>query len=469
MEFLKKFIGTRAFYKKVLAVSVPMMIQMGITNLVSLLDNIMVGRLGTEAMSGVSIVNQFVFVFNLLIFGAISAAGIFTAQYHGLGDTEGERHTFRFKFLINVIAAVLAILAFIALDDELISLFLHDGSEKGDLALTLAFGKKYLVIMLFGMIPYAISQVYISTMRETEQTIVPMIASVSAVFVNLILNYILIFGHFGSPALGVEGAAIATVISRFVEMGILLVWGHTHTDKCPYLIGAYRSFYIPKVLFISIVAKGLPLMANEFFWSLAVTFRNQAYSTRGLDVVAGLNICTTILNVFNVVYMAIGSSIAIIVGNLLGAGKTDEAIDTDRKMMTFSVTCGTLMGLILIACSHLFPMIYNTSDEVRAIAAQMMIASAVTMPFCAFAHSSYFTLRSGGQVMITLLFDSVYMWAIVIPVALILAHLTALPIIPLYALCQCTDIIKAGFGYVLLKKGTWVRRLVSHSEPKGDL
>ncbi|MBQ3489961.1 MAG: MATE family efflux transporter [Clostridia bacterium] len=466
MAFFKRFIGDRSFYKKVFAVSIPMMVQMGITNFVSLLDNIMVGKLGTEAMSGVSIVNQFVFVFNLLIFGAVSAAGIFTAQYHGIGDTEGERYTFRFKFLINVLSAVAAILAFIAFDDELISLFLHDGSEKGDLALTLAYGKEYLKIMLWGMIPYAVSQVYTSTMRETEQTITPMIASVSAVFINFIFNYILIFGKFGAPALGIEGAAIATVISRFAELGILLFWGHTHKTKCPYLIGAFRSFRIPKMLFIGIVAKGLPLMANEFLWSLAVTFRNQAYSTRGLDVVAGLNICTTILNVFNVVYMAVGASIAIIIGNLLGAGKTEEAKDADRKMLAFSVTCGTVMGLILIACSHAFPMIYNTSDEVRTIAAQMMIASAVAMPFCAFAHSSYFTLRSGGQVMITLLFDSVYMWVIVLPVALILAHLTNLPIIPFYAICQCTDILKAGFGYALLKRGTWIRQLVSYPNLK---
>lgn len=464
MIFLKKFIGDRAFYRKVLSISVPMMVQMGVTNFVSLLDNIMVGQLGTEAMSGVSIVNQFIFVFNLLIFGAISAAGIFTAQYHGLRDKEGERYTFRFKFLINAISAIVAMIAFIVFDDELISMFLHDGSEKGDLALTLAYGKQYLKIMLIGMIPYAISQVYTSTMRETGHTVAPMVASVSAVFINLIFNYILIFGHFGAPAFGVAGAAIATVISRFAELAILLIWGYTNKDKCPYLIGAFRSFKIPKTLFIRIVAKGLPLMANEFFWSLAVTMRNQAYSTRGLDVVAGLNICTTILNVFNVIYMAVGSSISIIVGNLLGAGKIEEAKDADRKMLAFSVTCATGLGLLMIACSGIFPMIYNTTDEVRLIAAQMMIVSAITMPFCAFAHSSYFTLRSGGQVMITLLFDSIYMWVVVLPVAFGLAHLTALSILPLYALCQCTDVIKAGFGYALLRRGTWARQLVG--DPK---
>jgi Na+-driven multidrug efflux pump len=146
--FIKKFIGDRAFYRSVLAVSVPMMIQQGITNFVSLLDNIMVGRLGTESMSGVSIVNQFIFIFNLLIFGAISAAGIFTAQYHGLGDVEGERHTFRFKFIINVVAVALGIAVFAALDEQLISLFLHAGSAEGDLELTLAEGKKYLAVSI---------------------------------------------------------------------------------------------------------------------------------------------------------------------------------------------------------------------------------------------------------------------------------------------------------------------------------
>ena len=460
MSYFKKFIGDKKFYRKVLAVSLPIMVQSGITNFVSLLDNIMVGRLGTEAMSGVSIVNQFIFVFNLLIFGAISAAGIFTAQYHGLDDAEGERNTFRLKFLINVIASAAAFFAFFFYDDQLISLFLHNGSAKGDLALTLAYGKEYLAIMLIGLFPYAIAQTYASTMRETEQTIPPMLASISAVAVNFILNYILIFGKFGFPALGVQGAAIATVISRFTELAILLIFGHTHKEKCRYLIGAFRSFSIPRPLAVAIIAKGLPLMANELFWSLAITLRNQCYSTRGLDVVAAQNISNTFFNVFNVVYMAIGSSIAIIVGNLLGAGKLEEAKDASRKMMAFSVTCSTIMGLIMVGCSSLFPRIYNTTDDVRALASYMMIVLAITMPFCAFAHSAYFTLRSGGKVMITLLFDSVYMWAVVIPISLLFAYATDVNILVLFAISQGTDLIKMLFGLALLKKGTWVRQLV---------
>ena len=456
---LNKYIGDKKFYRTVLSVSVPLMVQMGITNFVSLLDNIMVGQLGTESMSGVSIVNQFIFIFNLLIFGAISAAGIFTAQYHGFGDEEGEKHTFRFKFLINAVAALIGIALFYFFNDELINMFLHEGTD-GDLELTLLRGKEYLSIMLIGLLPYAISQVYASTMRETGESIVPMVASIVAVFTNFGLNIVLIFGAFGLPALGVRGAAIATVIARFAELSILLVWGHTHKAKCRYLIGAFKSFYIPPALTKQITIKGIPLMMNELFWALATTFRNQCYSTRGLDVVAAQNISSTIMNVFSVVYMAIGSSISIIIGNLLGAARRDEAVDTDRKMIVFSITCGACMGAIMIAFSSLFPMLYDTTDSVRTLAQFMIITSAITMPFSAFAHSAYFTLRTGGKVIVTLMFDSVYMWGIVMPVSIVLSYFTAIDIHLLFVICQGVEILKCVFGIILLKRRSWVNQLV---------
>ena len=174
---LRKYLGDRRFYRMVLAVAVPIMVQNGITNFVSLLDNIMVGSLGTESMSGVSIVNQFVFVFYLMIFGAVSAAGIFTAQYHGLGDRNGVRHTFRFKLYINLAVSTAGVLVFAFFGEALIGTFLHDGSTEGDLALTLSEGFSYLKIMLIGLVPYSVSQVYASTMRETEEALMPMIAS----------------------------------------------------------------------------------------------------------------------------------------------------------------------------------------------------------------------------------------------------------------------------------------------------
>ena len=201
-------------------------------------------------------------------------------------------------------------------------------------------------------------------------------------------------------------------------------------------------------------------MVNEFMWAAGVTFTNQWYSLRGLGVVAALNISTTISNVFNVVYMAFGVAISIVVGNLLGAGKLEEAKDTDRKMMTFSVLCALCVGLLLVSVSRVFPKMYNTTDEARYIASYMIMVSSLLMPAHAFANGSYFTLRSGGQVFITMLFDSVFMWVVVVPTALVLGHFTSISIFLLFFICQSLEILKAVFGAILLARGTWVNQLV---------
>ena len=469
MISIKKYIGDKSFYKHVLAISLPIMIQNGITNLVNLLDNIMVGRLGTEAMSGVSIVNQFVFIFNLLIFGAISAAGIFTAQYYGLGDKIGIRDTFRFKFLINLAAGIAGVAIFLLFDEELINLFLHTSENVGDLALTLEYGKQYLLVMLIGLIPYAISQVYASTMRETGDTVMPMIASFAAVGINFVLNIVLIFGYLGAPALGVKGAAIATVVSRFAELLVLVIYAHLKKDKFSYLVGAYRSFAIPKNLFRTIMIKGIPLMLNEFFWAVAMTMRNQCYSTRGLDVVAAQNISATMFNLLSVVYISLGTAIAIIVGALLGAGKLEEAKDADRKLLVFSVLSGIAVALILILSAFIFPRLYETTDTVRELASYMMIISALTMPFSAFANAAYFTLRTGGKVFITILFDSFYMWTVVVPTVAIFAYATNVGILALFAIGQGVDIFKVIFGGILIKRGSWLKTLVSKSDSSASI
>ena len=463
---LSRYVGDKKFYRTVLAVSVPMIIQSGITNLVNLLDNIMVGQVSTAAMSGVSIVNQFVFIFNLLVFGAVSAAGIFTAQFHGLRDENGVRHTFRFKMLINLLAGVLGVITFATFDDQFIQLFLQMDAEASALspAETLQHGKEYLWPMLLGLIPYALSQAYASTMRETGETAVPMIASTAAVLTNCLLNALLIFGLLGLPALGVMGAAIATVVARFVELFILVLWGHTHRKKCPYLVGAYRSLRIPRALFGSITVKGLPLMANEFFWAIAITIRNQSYSTCGLEVVAAQNIAVTIINLFSVVYLSLGSAIAIVVGNQLGAGEIERARDTDRKMIAFSIVCAAGIGLVLVCLAPLFPLLYKAPDNVRSLAAYMIIVSSCALPFFSYAHAAYFTLRSGGRVGITLLFDSVYMWVIVVPSVVLLSNFTDISIYWLYIAGTAAEMLKCVFGFIFLRKINWARRLVSNSK-----
>jgi len=262
--------------------------------------------------------------------------------------------------------------------------------------------------------------------------------------------------------MGVAGAAIATTISRFAELLLLVIWAHTHTAKFPYLRGAYHSFRVPRALAVRIALKGLPLMANEFFWSLAITMRNQCYSVRGLDAVAALNISSTLQNVISVAYMALGNALAIIVGRELGAGELKQAKDTANKMIAFIVFAAAAFALLFAGGAFFFPQIYNTTDAVRDLATYMMLICAAALPFYAYSFAAYYTLRSGGQVMITVLMDSVFMWVVVIPVCALLAYFTSWSIHVIFVICQATEIVKCLLAHFLLKKGTWVRKLVGN-------
>jgi len=457
---MRKLIGDKQFYRMVLLVAVPIMIQNGITNFVGLLDNIMVGQVGTAQMSGVAIVNQLMFVYNLCIFGAISGAGIFGAQFYGSGNDQGLRDTFRFKVLVCILLLALGILIFLAFGESLIRLYINTDADPLEAARTLASGKEYLQIMLVGFLPFTIAQMYASTLRETGETFKPMQAGLLAVVINVILNYILIFGKFGFPVMGVRGAALATVISRFAEGAFVLIWTHCHPKQNRFVAGAYRSFRIPMRLVKQIIRKGMPLLVNEALWSVGMAVLMQCYSVRGLTVVAGLNISNTITNIFNVVFIAMGSAVAIIVGQLLGAGKLREAKETAGKLIFFSVACCVVIGLVMALCSPFFPKLYNTTEEVRSLAQKLIVIAALYMPMHAFMHAAYFTLRSGGKTIITFIFDSFYMWMVSIPLAYCLSRFTGMSILWMYLCCQMIDIFKCILGFVLVRKGAWLQNIV---------
>ncbi len=458
----RRYIGDRHFYRTVLAVAVPMMIQNGITTFVGLLDNIMVGQTTPEQMNGVAIVNQLLFVFNLCIFGGLSGAGIFTAQFYGHGDREGIRQTFRFKLWLALgitgTAAALLLLA----EKPLISLYLSNAEDDpARVAQTLAHGQDYLHIMLLGLPAFAAVQTYTSTLRECGETKLPMKAGIAAVLVNLVFNWILIFGVEGVIApMGVRGAAAATVLSRWTEAAIVILWTHTHPDRCPWIRGMYRTLRVPAATAKRIFTKGVPLLINEALWSVGQSLLVQCYSVRGLDVVNGLNIATTISNLFMIIFTTLGSSVAIIVGHLLGAGRKEEARDTDRKLIAFSILCSAGTGLMMFLVCPLFPQLYNTTDFARATAVKLMRVSACFMPVHAFMNAAYFTLRSGGKTWITFLFDSGFVWAVSIPIALLLSRLTGLSAPRMMVLVSLGDFIKVGAGYWMLKRGSWVNNIV---------
>ncbi len=457
---LKKYIGDRAFYRTLLAVAIPIMLQNSITNFVGLLDNVMVGQLGTEPMSGVSIVNQILFVFNLCIFGCVSGAGLFGAQFFGKQDHEGVRHTFRFKLISSLVIFGVAVLLLVTLDDFLINLYLHEGSETGDLTLALSEAKKYLSVCLIGLLPYTVTQIYSSSLREVGHTVPPMLASAVGVAVNFSLNYVLIFDKLGTSSFGVSGvvgAAVATVIARFAECGTVVVWAHLHRDRCAFIKGAYRTLRVPAALVKRIIVQGMPLLLNETLWAAGMATLLQCYSYRGIAVVSAINISNTILNTFSVMYLAIGSSISILIGQRLGKGETDEAVDAANKMMAFSVFTGLISTVLIALCAPFFPLLYNTSDEVRTLATGFALIIAVCVPLDAFVNASYFVLRSGGKTLLTFLFDSVYIWCVNVALAFVLSRYTSIHALNVFFICHAVNLFKCILGFILVKKGVWVQ------------
>ena len=463
MQAKRRLIGDRAFYAMVLAVAVPIMVQNGITSFVNLLDNIMVGRVGTEQMSGVAIANQLIMIFDLGIFGGLSGAGIFAAQFFGSGNLEGVRNTFRIKLYIGLFVVLAAAAVFLGFGRPLVMLFLQGDADVGDPEATARHALGYMRIMMLGFLPFMVTQVYASTLKECSETFLPMKAAVAAVLTNLILNYILIFGKLGLPAMGGLGAAAATVISRFVELTIVLFGTHRHPDRYGFAQGLYRTMLVPLPLLRGILAKGLPLLANELLWAGSMAILTQCYSLRGLSVVAATNITNTVTNLFSVVMMAMGNAVAIIVGQQLGSGDLERAKDTDRKLIAFAVGLSILVGCILALVSPYIPLIYKTEDAVRELASLLLLVAALAMPIDAVALTSYFTIRSGGKTFLTFLFDSAYSWVLTIPLAWCLVHFTTLPIVPLYFIVRFSGIVKCAIGLILVHSGFWCQNIVLES------
>ncbi|MBQ0014307.1 MAG: MATE family efflux transporter [Oscillospiraceae bacterium] len=459
---IRKYFGDKAFYKYVLGLSVPIMIQNFITNFVSMLDNLMVGNLGTAQMSGVSVSNQLLFVFQLTVFGLVSGAGIFGAQYAGNKDVQGLRNTFKFKIIASLIFTFCFCWVYAVANEALIGLYLKGDGDPTLAVETVKNAKAYLIIMLVGLYPTAVSQAYASSLREVGQTKVPMYASLAAVVFNVVFDYILIYGKFGAPRLEVRGAAIATVLARFLELAILIIWSNRNKAKDLYAFiqGAWKPSKIPLELVKNIIIKGTPLMLNEALWSAGITRLAQCYSMRDLNVVPAMSISTTYFNLFSVLFVSMGVAIGIIIGQKLGANDTDDIMLVTWRLILFSLIMSLICAILFILCSLFIPNLYATTREVRHMATIFMIISASGMLGDSVCNSTYFTIRSGGNTLITFLMDSGFVWCVCVATATILINFTTLSVYLIYFIIQLCNYLKAAIGFTLVKKGIWINNII---------
>lgn len=461
MSLGKRLSDDRAFYRRVFATALPMMAQNAVTMFVSMLDNLMVGQLSTAQIGGVTIINNnLLFIFNLCLFGGAAGAGIFTTQFYGSGDNDGIRHAFRFKLYVSLILSAIGAAVFLLGGDSLIGLYLQADDDPVLARETLYYARQYLRIMLWGLVPFALTNAYSGTLKVCGHPTVALVASLGATATNLVGNWILIFGNLGVPAMGVAGAAIATVISRYVEFAILAVWAHTHSVKLPYMKGLYSSPGIPASLLKTIFKKGMPLLLNEAMWSFGMAFLNQCYSVWGQEVNAALGICATLFNMASVAFKALGSTVGIITGQMLGANVPKKELRSANNKMTVICLCsGVLFGGLMAAASGFFPQLYETTDTVRGIATGLVLIASCDVLLQSYIYPVYFTLRAGGKTIATFIFDCGSIWLLSLPLAFCLSRFTALHVFVIYGIVTLVDVIKCIIGKIMLSQDNWIQKL----------
>lgn len=456
---LKKFIGNKQFYKNLMVVCIPIVLSQLISQFVGLLDNLMVGQLSPAEYNGVAIANQFFFIFSLAIYGALAGPGIFTTQYHGSRNVDGIKECVRYKWLISLLILVLCVVIFILFDDELISLFIKTNDTSTiDPAEILKYGKEYLQIMLIGLVPFVFTEIYCSHLREAKHTVVPMISNITAVFANLIFNYILIFGKFGAPALGVTGAAISTVISRFVACFIVVIYAHV-SKKYRFVNAVFKRFFPKKSTIIYILKNSYLLLINEILWSLGMTLLNYCFAQKGPDVLAAINIVSAFSNLFGLIGTSMGTGIAVILGQQLGAKQFKDAKADSYRYIGFAIILGIVVGLIMFVLRNTVPKLYDFDNSIIQMAENLIAISSCMVVVRVLSITCYFIIRSGGKVFITFLFDSVFTIVIRFGITFIFVKTMDLSIYYIYLISELLEIIKIIVGLILVHKGIWLNNL----------
>lgn len=446
----RKYIGDKAFYKETLSVALPLMLQQLIMCSVNLVDNLMVGQLGDAAIGGVGVANRFYMIANFSVNGFIAATAIFIAQYFGAKDDDHLKQTFRFSIWGAI--ALMAIFTLVSLFNPtlIISFFTNDIAY-------ISQGDAYLQMVAYSFLPAALTMVLASALRTIGETKIPLKVNMIAVFTNCFFNYIFIFGHFGAPAMGVVGAAMATLISRSLECCILLViiWRYDF----PFKTKINDIFKIEFKLMERITIKAVPLLANEILWSCGQAMLLKLYATRGADVITAYSVSGTVTDIFFSLFAGMAGATAIIIGQRLGANKLEEAKVHSYHLIFFSIVLAVIFGILMFGSSFVIPGLYDLTPHTHELAANLIRVCGTLFWIYMINTEIYFILRAGGDTKATLLMDSCFMWLINIPLIAALAYLTDLNIYFVYIAGQLTDLVKMGIASYFFKRERWVKNL----------
>ncbi|MDO4701005.1 MAG: MATE family efflux transporter [Erysipelotrichaceae bacterium] len=444
---LKKFIGDKTFYITVLTVAIPLMLQQLIISSVNLIDNLMVGQLGDYAIGAVGTVNRVYIIILYGINGLVAACSIYIAQYFGAKNKGKMQESFLISLLISFLLVVCFTIVALVYPKEIVMYFTRDEQ-------ILTYGAQYLKIVIFSFLPNVFSLCIASAIRSIGKTKAPLIISIIAVIANTILNYILIFGHFGFPSLGVKGAALATVIARFLELIMYVVV--VNQEEFPRV---FHFVKITKELLTKILLKAIPLFLNEIIWTFGIATLFKFYSTRGSWATSGYSIALTIADIFFILFSGMAIATTVLVSQKLGANHLEQAKENAYKLVGFGIFLALVFGIGMFASSYILPYIYNVTEETMSVAVSIVrIMGCFYWIYMATAQF-YFILRAGGDMKSALLMDSGFMWLFNIPLIYMIAYYTNINIILMYVMSQMTDVIKLLYSYFLVKKEKWLVNL----------
>ena len=446
-KFHRKYIGDRNFYKRYIALALPMIIQNAVTNLVSFLDNIMVGQLGTEQMSGVAIVNQLIFVYNLAIFGAVSAASIFGAQYFGNGNHQGHMYSFRFKLYAALTVTALTILLFVTKGESLISLYLTDTSGNGATGAALQYGLQYLIIMMAGLIPFAVNQSYATNIKETGQTLIPMIASFVAVGSNAILDYLLIFGIGPFPQLGMRGAALATGIGQLVTLAFYLVIYRLRPVSVHITC---KGLHGTRGITARLYAIGIPAALNLALPSLLISCLNALLAELSQAYVVVLGIYYKLQTFLYLPASGIVQGMRPVIGYNYGAGERERV---SRIFQVALALCACIMMIGTVLClAFASPLMALFTENIRTV---VIGAHALRIICVGFLVSAVSVTASGaleglGKGTASLVISLCRYTVVILPIAVVLCRIMGAN--GVWHAFWVTEFISAGVALVAWKR-----------------
>lgn len=441
---------TKTFYKTYTKIVIPLMLQGMITKFVSMVDNLMIGQLGDTSIAAVAMGNKILDILMFTIFGVSAAVSVFIAQYYGAKNQQKQQEVFRVGLLMSGVVLLVAGAILFIFPKGLMNYFVQDENIQKIVL-------NYISLLFVGYFPFVISINYSTALKVVGQVKMPLFASMCGVAVNVIGNYLLIFGNFGMPAMGVQGAAIATVVSRILEFGILIIFVKRYRFSFDTKLS--QIFHIPKPLLKEVITRSFPLTINEIIWSFGQATILKTYGFRGNEVLAGLAVTETTSSIFFAFAHGIAGATPIFISQLLGANQFKEAYQNGLRLLKSTVVGSVLLGILMFSMSFIVPNLYQISAVSHEVATRTIQIGACMFWVYLTNAQCYFILRAGGDMRSTLVVDGLYIWTITIPTISIVAYMTNIPIIWLYIVGQCCDFGKLIISLMMFFKKKWLKNI----------